>query len=630
VFVFLVALAPTPASAARSLPAPTITSAVVTSATSIDVAWTPVDRATGYEVRWTAYWAETLTTTNTSAQLRVSPSTSYTIEVAALGRNTRSAWSEPVSVTTPPAPPSVGATAVRPDTVLLTWYIQDPSAVYEVYAVAPDGTLDGPLQVREDGAPNRVLVSTTAETTSSYVVVAIVGDERSAPSETVTVTTPPRWSSALEVLVFGPVEEGTVNLFARVETDPEDEYPTLGGEVTFTINGGEPVTVPVTGGGAGLETQLTAGTYEVAAAWSGDSAYLPSSASIVIQVRPALAPLMPPEHLTSKPVFSAAAGDVTGDRRPDLVTVEPGETENLLQLRAGQADGSLGDPITRGIPHLSDNVALGDLDGDGHSDAVITSRDGLLVSAGSSAGFGTPSLIRTNGLPIDVEVADVTGDGSLDVVVSTTTALQVLPGTGRLSTRKAQTIASGPVANIQVGNTTGDSRLEVAGVPFTYAGASEPATTGEPVVVWTPTGTGWTEAFRSPDMSVRDITLGDVTGDGLADLAWIEPVDEEYQVHLRTGPTFSPIAVPRTEDASGIATGDLDGDGRDDLVASPFDGSGASVWRVTENEVSFPARIDLDQSSFASDVLVTDLSGDDLDDLLVVSESDGLVIVRRA
>jgi hypothetical protein len=339
---------------------------------------------------------------------------------------------------------------------------------------------------------------------------------------------------------------------------------------------------------------------------------------------------MPPEHLTSEPVFSAAAGDVNGDGRPDLVTVEPGETENLLQLRAGQADGSLADPTTRGIPQLSDDVALGDLNGDGRADAVITSRDGLLVSAGSSAGFGTPSLLRTNGLPIDVEVAEVTGDGSLDVVVSTTIALQVLPGTGRLSTRKAQTIASGPVANIQVGNTTGDGRLEVAGVPFTYAQASEPATTGEPVVVWTPTGTGWTEAFRSPDMSVSDITLGDVTGDGLADLAWIEPVDEEFQVHLRTGPTLSPLAVPRTDDASGIATGDLDGDGRDDLVAGPYFSSAARVWRVTENEVSFPARIDLDQSIFASDVLVTDISGDDLDDLLVVSESDGLVIVRRA
>jgi Fibronectin type III domain len=204
--VLLLAVAPNPASAASRLPVPTITSAVATSATSIDVAWTSVDRATSYEVRWTAYGeVQTLSTTLTSAQLKVFAATPYTVEVRAISRNATSPWSPPVFLTTPPAPPSsVVATAVRPDTVQLTWDTGYGEASYEVYAVASDGTLDGPLSVRQYGAPNRVLIPTTAETTSSYAVMSVAYDgQRSVPSDTVTVTTPPRWQSGLVIPVYG-------------------------------------------------------------------------------------------------------------------------------------------------------------------------------------------------------------------------------------------------------------------------------------------------------------------------------------------------------------------------------------------------------------------------------------------
>jgi Bacterial Ig-like domain (group 3)/FG-GAP-like repeat len=630
VVVLLPVLLVSPASAlgAARLPAPTITSAVATTATSIDVSWTVVDRATGYEVRWTAYGeVDSLTTSSTSARLAVFAATPYTIEVRALGRNAASPWSIPVYLTTPPAPPSsVVGTAVRPDLVQVTWQTGYGEARYEVYAVAGDGSLDGPLQTWSySGEVSRVFVATAAETTTSYVVLSVGYDgQRSAPSEAVTVTTPPRWSSGVVIAVYGPFDEGTVTLNAYVQTSPDDRFATLGGEMTFTIDGGEPRTVPLAGGSASIQAELVAGRHEVAVSWTGDTAYLPSSTTTTIEVRPVLAALTEPEVLSaSGATYDAAVGDVTGDGRPDLATVVSGDSGNLLQVRAGQADGSLADPISRAVPFGTQELALGDLDRDGNADAVLPSADGVLVSAGSPTGFGAPSLPRTTAPAIDVGIADLTGDGLADVVVGTTAGLHVLPGTGRLSTGKSQTIAAATVSRIEIGNLTGDTRLEVAGV------ASTPDE--QALVVWTPTTGGWTQAFREPAVGVGDVAVGDVTGDGLADLAWTGPADyPDSQTQLRTGPAFTRLTVPYAPPVSGVGMGDLDGDGRDNLVAGPDSWSQAQVWRVTGNEVSPPAPVELGFPYLASSVLVTDVSGDGLDDLLILDQNAGLVIIRRA
>jgi hypothetical protein len=66
------------------------------------------------------------------------------------------------------------------------------------------------------------------------------------------------------------------------------------------------------------------------------------------------------------------------------------------------------------------------------------------------------------------------------------------------------------------------------------------------------------------------------------------------------------------------------------LVAGPYSVSQAQVWRVTGDEVSPAAPAELGQIFYTSAILVADVSGDRLDDLVVVDPSVGLVILRRA
>ena len=64
------------------------------------------------------------------------------------------------------------------------------------------------------------------------------------------------------------------------------------------------------------------------------------------------------------------------------------------------------------------------------------------------------------------------------------------------------------------------------------------------------------------------VAMGDLDGDGDADLAVANRVDDDASVLLNNGDgTFAPaVSVPAGEDPHGIALGDVDGDGNLDMV----------------------------------------------------------------
>jgi len=129
----------------------------------------------------------------------------------------------------------------------------------------------------------------------------------------------------------------------------------------------------------------------------------------------------------------AATGDVNGDGLPDVITVDDFENSSspvgqAVSLVLGRKDRNF--PSISFLPlHLSSNMSLADVNGDGIAD---------LFFAGLGLNSGTIFLGQSNGTftfganvsPDAILMADVNGDGFADLIGTDGTNLLVWPGNG--------------------------------------------------------------------------------------------------------------------------------------------------------------------------------------------------------
>jgi hypothetical protein len=165
------------------------------------------------------------------------------------------------------------------------------------------------------------------------------------------------------------------------------------------------------------------------------------------------------------------AGDVTGDRRADIVTAKPDGTL-LLYTNNGNATSPYdwGTVIGSAWQQFTD-VTLGDVNGDGRADLVAVKPDGTLslyANGGSNTSpYGTASLIGTGWESFSsVEAGDVTGDGRADLLgVKPDGTLWLYTNGGSNTSPYSTGILVGegwqPFNRVLLGDTTGDARADI-------------------------------------------------------------------------------------------------------------------------------------------------------------------------
>jgi len=352
------------------------------------------------------------------------------------------------------------------------------------------------------------------------------------------------------------------------------------------------------------------------------------------------------DFTTASQPRSVASGDLDGDGKPELIAANNGSA-NVSLLKNNSSSGTLAfatkvDLTTGAGPSC---VAVGDLDGDGKLDLAIgnqfsntvsilrnTSTGGMLSLAAkidSAVGSG----------PLGVAIGDLDGDGKPDLALanfssSTVSVLRNTSTVGSISFARKVDFITGTNSrpyNIGLGDIDGDGKLDLV-APNAFASN---------VSVIRNTSTPGNLSFAGRvDFTTGDtpsgVAIGDLDGDGKPDIAISNLFSTSVSVFRNTSKVDTVALAAKVDFTTGatpfsVSMGDLDGDGKLDLTVANSGSSSLSVLRNTSSSgtLSFVAKVDLAVGSEPNIASIGDLDGDGKPDLATTNLRGNSVSVLR-
>jgi len=320
--------------------------------------------------------------------------------------------------------------------------------------------------------------------------------------------------------------------------------------------------------------------------------------------------------------------DLNGDARLDLVVAHPDAGEVSVHL--GDGAGAFAAPTTfsSGLQPGAHRIASGDLDLDGDPDLALLRPapvGELSLLFGQDAMFGPPLLDTIGQDAEDLFVGDFDGDGAPDLLARGTgaepVALRLGEGKGAFGQELGSPELAGQSVVVVAANFSGDGAYELA--------TTHPTEPGFSIREWDPI-TGFTALS---DVFVKGATLhdalaaGDINGDGAADAVARRTVRgvDLLVVWPSGGPEYS---LP--DGALPVVVADVDGDGFGDLVALGDDPALARVvYGDAQSRLVCVQDHPLGEPSARALIAAGDLDGDGKVDLVAGSAAGPQVLVLR-
>jgi FG-GAP-like repeat/Abnormal spindle-like microcephaly-assoc'd, ASPM-SPD-2-Hydin/FG-GAP repeat len=357
-----------------------------------------------------------------------------------------------------------------------------------------------------------------------------------------------------------------------------------------------------------------------------------------------------PNHPGNTNIYGMAVGDLNGDGKPDIAVTQ----SNGMVVLLNNGNGTFGAAAyyDNALSHQSEiGIAIGDVNKDGKNDIVTTTYQGDLVlflnqgggkfalkgSIGKADGGGQGSWL--------VSMADINGDKKQDLVV-TDWAGEVWTffgkGTGIFTAGAIyplQRPQDTPPTNVALADFNGDGVLDIflAGnqgwLGQVALGRSDGTFQTNAAYSWAISGAG------------KNLVTADFNGDGFPDVAYSyarsnDLTQEGFEVAL--GSSHGVLGVPAFVKVVGscggytewIATGDVNGDGKADIVATVDNSSNTGCPNnqvavvIGKGTGKFGSAVLYSTGSTAQsyDVFLKDVNGDGKPDI-VTSNRDGTISI---
>ncbi|MCF8428811.1 MAG: FG-GAP-like repeat-containing protein [Bacteroidia bacterium] len=384
---------------------------------------------------------------------------------------------------------------------------------------------------------------------------------------------------------------------------------------------------------------------------------------------------------------SMSLGDIDGDGKLDLVTANKNSnTISLLRNTSTNGtitSGSFASKLDFATGTQPRDLSFGDLDGDGKLDLAVANSANTTVSIYKNSSFnGTISFEAkvdfTTGIsPISLSIGDIDGDGRLDLAIANAasntvsilrnsqglspTITSISPTSGIIGT--SVTISGSGFSSIAANNTVwfgGVKAIIISATRNTLTVTVPLGAIHDPIrvlvngngiaespqafIVTYSSGTIGTTSFASKvDFAVGtgpiNLSTGDLDGDGKLDLVVGNTTSNTISVYRNTSTNGTISFATKVDfatggtDPTGVSIVDIDGDGKLDLAVVNYTGafsySGVSIYRNTSNvgTISFATMVDCAAPGY--DLSFGDLDGDGKLDLAVVNVLGGVRILRN-
>jgi hypothetical protein len=276
---------------------------------------------------------------------------------------------------------------------------------------------------------------------------------------------------------------------------------------------------------------------------------------------------------------SDAITDLNGDRKLDVAVGNGGYWDDVRILLGDGAGGFRGHGSPIAVGAYPQALTHADFDGDGIVDLAVVTRAKLLkiLRGDGSGGFAASgSSVAVGGEPAGLVHADLNRDGKEDLVVPVYRGdgyrLTILLGDGAggfaPSDLPLGSSANNPRISVLAADLTGDGNPDLAG-----ANSSSAA-----IWLWRGDGTGGF-APRKTVVSARrpgPLAGGDVNGDGKTDLVAVVGKGTEAFLGDGTG-AFRPGGPPAEIRGGSLAVADFNGDAKPDVAVADRAGGRISV-----------------------------------------------------